>query len=194
MRSRIVAPVALLLALAACRGTEDPGADAVPSPTRSASLSTPESSPTVDQPSEPVQIRLVVEAGADVGGIDCTADPAPSVATPADEPVTVCDRMGLAYRLEPAVIVGGVESASAELPAGGDWAVTIELDNAAAADFADLTDEIAGTGQQIAIVQGGLVITAPSIEGTITGGQLQIAGNFSEAEARQLAAALQAGG
>jgi preprotein translocase subunit SecD len=192
--TRVAAYAALLLTLAACGGTDDPGADAVPSPTPSTSPSATESSPTVTQPSEPVQFRLVTEVGPAVGGVDCAVDPAPVVETPSDQPVTACDRLGLAHRLEPAAIVGGVESATADLPEGRDWTVTIDLDDAAAAAFADQTTEIAGTGQHVAIVQGGLVLSAPSVLDPITGGQVQITGTLGEADARELAAALEAGG
>lgn len=184
-----VAVGALMLALVACSGSDDTGPEAdapASSPTPSTSAPAP--------PSKPVQFRLVAEANTPSVEVDCAADPVPSVETPRNQQVTACDRVGVAYLLEPAVIVGGVENASARLPEGGDWTVTIALDEAASADLADLTAEIGGTGRQVAIVQDGVVVSAPSVQGTITGGQLEISGNFDQEDAEALAAALLAGG
>ncbi|MBO2465970.1 SecDF P1 head subdomain-containing protein [Actinomadura violacea] len=89
-----------------------------------------------------------------------------------------------------------VEHMKAEPPAGGttSWTVQIGLTAADARAFARLTEAAArqqpGTpGQQIAMVAGGRVLSAPAVTGgPITGGSVQITGSFTRAKAEDLVA------
>jgi preprotein translocase subunit SecD len=71
------------------------------------------------------------------------------------------------------------------------WVVDFTLTGEGATEFADLTTAL--VGRQLAIVLDATVISAPTIEGPITGGTGQITGNFTENRAKSLAAVLQAG-
>jgi preprotein translocase subunit SecD len=71
------------------------------------------------------------------------------------------------------------------------WVVDFSLTGEGATEFADLTTAL--VGRQLAIVLDATVISAPTIEGPITGGTGQITGNFTENRAKSLAAVLQAG-
>lgn len=132
----------------------------------------------------------------ELDSLDCAAQPPPTDATPA-LPVVACvepqedDDAASAptkYALGPARIVGGVVDADAGVPEGQvDWAVTMQLDDDAAAEFADLSAELAGTGGQIAVVLDGVVLSAPTVNGPIPDGQVQITGDFTEESARSLA-------
>lgn len=166
--------------------------DPDPSPTSSSSSSDP-AAPSGS--GEPVQLRVVVATSAaappdsvvqqQFDDLDCEAEPAP--VTPA-QPAAACDEEGVKYSLEPAAVVGGVASAVAGVPSGQvAWAVTLDLEPAAARALDDLSAELAGTGRQLAVVLDGVVLTAPTVESRITGGQLQITGSFTEEQATALA-------
>lgn len=202
MRLRVLICGVALLATAGCGGGGD-AVDPLPTPSGHPEVSPDDGNAGADgsgggdgagQAAGPVQLRVVAETDPALAPVKCAVDPVPSVATPPDEEVVVCDRLGLAYVLGPAVSVGGVESATAELPEGGDWSVLIEFDEQTADALADVTADLAESGRQLAIVHGGMVITAPSVQGAITGGRVQIAGTFSESEAEALAAAMEAEG
>ena len=74
-----------------------------------------------------------------------------------------------------------------------DWVVQVQLTDAAAPRFEQLTERLAGFGpplNQVAIVLNGAVVSAPAVQEPITGGTLQIAGGFTQDEAEALAASL----
>ena len=171
-------------------GSGEPDAPAAPT--------APSSSPADDAAAPavtgPVQFRVVTEVNPPSPDLDCAAEPQPVFETPAAKVVTACDRLGVAYVLEPAAFVGGVQEATAELSSGEDWLVDVRLDDEGTAAFADLTGLVAGTGRQVAVVVGGRVVSAPSVQEAITGGEVRLSGSLSRDEAEALAAALEAGG
>ena len=59
--------------------------------------------------------------------------------------------------------------------------------------FADLSEAMAGTEQQFAIVLDGQVISAPTFNGRIPDGNAQITGNFTKTSAESLATSLKFG-
>ncbi|WP_433137895.1 SecDF P1 head subdomain-containing protein [Actinomadura nitritigenes] len=89
-----------------------------------------------------------------------------------------------------------VERMKVEPPSGGStsWTIQIGLTKADARAFAGLTGTAAqqqpGTpGQQIAMVVGGRVLSAPAVtDGPITGGSVQITGSFTRDRAEDLVA------
>ncbi|MGI5321579.1 SecDF P1 head subdomain-containing protein [Actinomadura nitritigenes] len=89
-----------------------------------------------------------------------------------------------------------VERMKVEPPSGGttSWTIQIGLTKADARAFAGLTATAArqqpGTpGQQIAMVVGGRVLSAPAVNGgPITGGSVQITGSFTRRQAEDLVA------
>jgi preprotein translocase subunit SecD len=73
----------------------------------------------------------------------------------------------------------------------GRSVVTLEFDKEGAGKFDQAT--AANVGRQIAIVLDGKVISAPVVQERISGGNAQISGNFTTAEAQRLAIMLRAG-
>jgi preprotein translocase subunit SecD len=70
------------------------------------------------------------------------------------------------------------------------WRVTFTLTGDGSRKFAEATTRL--TGEQLAILVDGMVLSAPSVLAPITGGQGEITGSRSKAEAKDLAAALDA--
>jgi preprotein translocase subunit SecD len=120
---------------------------------------------------------------------------------------------GVKYVLDKAKVAGTeVTSAQAGLPNQQQslnsslWQVNLSLNGKGAAAFGTLTSDMYskyGTGgvnaqhpvlDELAVVLDGVVVSAPNIDqGAITGGQAQISGSFTQAQATQLADELQYG-
>ena len=66
------------------------------------------------------------------------------------------------------------------------WQVDFSLTPSGTGQFAEVTGQ--NIGKRLAIVIDGQLITAPIIQSPITGGKGQITGNFTEQEAKNLAA------
>ncbi|MCQ3932730.1 MAG: hypothetical protein DPW16_19960 [Chloroflexi bacterium] len=73
----------------------------------------------------------------------------------------------------------------AEVTSFGTWVISFTLTPAGQQIFADYTAQ--HIGDRLAIVLDGIVISAPTIQNAITGGQGQISGDFSETQANSLA-------
>ncbi|MET9325575.1 hypothetical protein [Tsukamurella sp. NPDC003166] len=126
-----------------------------------------------------LQLRVVTSAEP-VGARTCpTASPAPSA------PAELCDRPGTTlYRVAPSVTHGAATSASAS-EQSGQWLVTFQLDDADSRAVAETT--ATNIGKQLAVVVGAHVVSAPTISERIAGGTTQLAGGFTEQQARDLA-------
>lgn len=201
---------ALTLALSACGSGDDgdaadkggSGPDAAassPAPDDSPAAGDDASDDTSDDasPSGPVQFRRVLEAtGIPADGAESTPLPEDCSDVPAGQPkagaeTIACDESGIVYRLAPAEITGGVESAEAEKPANlTDWVVSLRFDAQAATAFGTLTRELAGTNKLLAIVLDGEVISAPTIQDAVEDGRVQIGGTFTEEQATTIAGQL----
>ena len=124
--------------------------------------------------------------------------------------IVSCDRSGNKYALDVAKVQGTqISDATAELSTtSNQWEVTLRLNSAGASAFGALTlhqyntyYRAAQAGNQddywldtIAVVLDGNVVTAPQIQsGPIPGGNAQITGNFTRAQAEELAAQLHSG-
>jgi hypothetical protein len=90
------------------------------------------------------------------------------------------------FSLGPAVVTSeDVASARAlEMPPTA-WVVLVELDETGTAALASLTADL--VGHRVAVVVDDLVLSAPVVQGKITTGEVQIAGRFTEADAKRLA-------
>ena len=126
-----------------------------------------------------------------------------------DTQIVSCDSSGNKYALDVAKVPGTqISNAVAALSTtSNQWDVTLTLKSAGATAFTNLTTEQATkyypgaqAGNQddqwldtIAVVLDGNVITAPQTASPIPGGIAQIAGNFTRAQAEELAADLQSG-
>jgi preprotein translocase subunit SecD len=126
-----------------------------------------------------------------------------------DTQVVSCDSSGNKYALDVAKVPGTqISRAAAALSTTADqWYVTLTLKSAGATAFTNLTSELvakylsgAEAGNQddywldtIAVVLDGKVITAPETASPIAGGVAQITGDYTRAQAEELAAQLQSG-
>lgn len=83
--------------------------------------------------------------------------------------------------------------AQASTSATGAYAVNVTLDSAGAKTFAEVTEELAPTHGQIAIVLDGVVNSAPAVQSVISDGNVSITGNFTLDEAKALKTVLDSG-
>jgi preprotein translocase subunit SecD len=112
-----------------------------------------------------------------------------------DQPLITCDKQGRKYLLSAAMIEGTqLSDASAGIPQNQvNWVVDLSFKSSARDTFAKVTQQLAGTGKQFAIVLDGKVISAPTVISPILNGNAQITGNFSQTEAQSLANSLKYG-
>ncbi|WP_198358624.1 SecDF P1 head subdomain-containing protein [Streptomyces fildesensis] len=132
---------------------------------------------------------------------DCMAPvPAGAPALSPTSPTVACDRTGpTKYVLGPVALSGrDVTSAKASLDAqtGNGWTINLVLTSAGGRKFAELTGRLSqqsAPANQIGIVLDRQVISAPSVSQSITGGAVQISGNFTRTSAQDLAAQISSG-
>jgi len=119
-----------------------------------------------------------------------------------DDPTTdllSCDRDGVAkYLLGPAIVLGTeVGGASAGIPQNqATWGVQLDLKGDGVKKFGDATSILYTLNpplSQFAIVLDGRVISDPTVNGAIPGGQASITGNFTQETALDLANVLKYG-
>ncbi|SFR20311.1 preprotein translocase subunit SecD [Lentzea waywayandensis] len=117
---------------------------------------------------------------------DCTA-PDPLLGNDdAAAPLVTCDAGEFRYDLGPVFLDGGrITEATAGLSQYGGHVVTVEFDAEGAKTWGDFTT--ANVGRQVAILINGRVLSAPTVQGAITGGTAEISGKFTADEAEQLA-------
>ena len=129
-----------------------------------------------------LQLRIVTSADP-LGARTCPGgDPAPTA------PAELCDREGATlYRLAPSVTHEPVRAARVD-QSSGRWLVNIQLGDADAGAVGEATGR--NVGKQFALVVGARVVSAPTIASPVTQGSLQVAGAFTEQQARDLAHAL----
>jgi protein-export membrane protein SecD len=115
--------------------------------------------------------------------------------------VVFLDRAGeTKYKLGPVELTGdAIDRATAVFDSGGQsavgqgWSIDFVLTDDGAVVFGDVTTRLAGVGGSLAIVVDRQVITAPSVDGAITGGTAVITGSFTQNRAQDLATQLNAG-
>ncbi|GAA0602286.1 hypothetical protein HPO96_19665 [Kribbella sandramycini] len=127
---------------------------------------------------ETLQFRRVVAVKPD----GCTAGPS-----------VLCGVDGAQYTLGAVEVDGSQVMRTEAGPAQGatGWVVTLTLDAEGTKLFSALTTELVKNRppkNQLAIVVKDQVVSAPTVSGAITAGQVQIAGNFTRAQAEKLAA------
>ncbi|GAB2586169.1 protein translocase subunit SecD [Streptomyces capparidis] len=150
------------------------------------------SSPQATQsPSAPSQDPAQQGALADV----CAKDgKKPPLGKP-EENVTACgtgEMKDYRFQLGPAAVAGtDLDDAKAVFDQqSGQWKVTLDFDGKGSKKFADVTGKLASQGapnNQFAIVLDGDVVSAPSVNESIAGGQAEISGSFGQQEAKDLA-------
>ncbi|GAA2132012.1 protein translocase subunit SecD [Streptomyces synnematoformans] len=171
------------------------------------SPSPPASSPPAETPQPPAEQAPTGQIPADVqkklDRLDCS-DPEERTkigenAKPTDT-VVACDTDGAyKYALGPAEVEGtDVDDASATYDAqqGSGWIVQLEFSDKGSDKFADVTGKLAAQAppnNQFAIELDGEVVSAPSVDESITGGRAQISGSFNQESAEELANVLSYG-
>ena len=169
-----------------------PTEDAAPTTTTTAAPD-PAAPTTTADPAAPTTTSTTLAAGTTPREADL---PDQEVVLPLKEEDRVTGRL----RLGPSKATGTiVRSARAQPPQGpGDWAVSVdltdkgnELFNQIAAACFDGTPEC--PTKQVAIVLDGIVRSAPAVQERTFTGQVQITGQFSEREAKDLALVLKFG-
>ena len=112
-----------------------------------------------------------------------------------DKPLITCDTHGNKFLLSAAVIEGTqLSDASAGIPQNQvQWQVDLSFKSSARSTFGKVTQQLAGTGKQFAIVLDGQVIEAPRVDEPILNGQAMISGGFTQQSAQALANSLKYG-
>ncbi|GAB2649158.1 protein translocase subunit SecD [Kribbella swartbergensis] len=182
-------------------GQADPTPTPTPKPSTPAAT-TPKPSTPAATPSTPAAssdpLQYVPDAATQTAFAAYKCDDNQQVDDP-NKPLFACDREGTyKYLLGPAILKGtDLSDASAGIPQGGfQWQVNLQFTGEGGDKFLKATQNIAARGQGqnlFAIVLDGEVISTPSVEQAIPGGQAQITGTFTEAEARDLANVLKYG-
>lgn len=131
---------------------------------------TPEDAGTPATPVElavPIELRPVLEAGS--------ADPSVLVLPTADgEQLTLSEPILTLHELDAAEVTFQQNT----------WVLNLDLDDADGRTFGEWT--AAHTGERLAMVADDEVLTAPLIQSAITGGELQIAGDYTQDEIQDL--------
>ncbi len=136
------------------------------------------------------------------GALDCTKAAARQGGSTDDPtaPLVTCDQNGFAkYILGPAEVLGtDIKAAQAAIDQQGSqgWYVLLSFNGAGTTKFGNFTSRVTGQASpqnQGAIVLDGLVQSAPVIQEAIKTGNAQITGNFTQAQASNLANVLKYG-
>jgi preprotein translocase subunit SecD len=158
----------VLFALAACT-TERVGPQPTPPPSPTA--------PTAVSASGPVDLRLPLE----LAPVVVAGQPSATVA-----PDPEGTRLALA---EPFLTITRLENASlSRAEYDNSWTIVLRLTEADARSFGQWTSE--HIGERLAVVVNGRVVFAPEIQAAITTGDVVIASQYTEREARDLLAQL----
>ena len=104
---------------------------------------------------------------------------------PATETV-LCDTADAKYRLRPVAInATGLRNATVDSDTlNGGWKIILDFTGDGSATWAELTG--ANVNNQVAMVLGDEVLSAPTIMSAITAGTTEISGRFTQTEAREL--------
>ncbi|HET7869950.1 MAG TPA: protein translocase subunit SecD [Actinomycetota bacterium] len=112
-----------------------------------------------------------------------------------DQSVVFAGQEGDKFRLGPVEITGDMIKRADAVYGGQNgvagWRISFTLTSSGAKTFGDVTTRL--NGKQLAIVVDNTVISAPTIEEPITGGNGEITGSFTKAEAQDLATQLNSG-
>lgn len=128
----------------------------------------------------------------------------PGQVDPEDKPLVTCARGGFEkYILGPVELTGlQLEDAEAGTVTGAngaatnEWAVNLDFNAEGGEQFGDITSRLyplADPRNRFAVTVDGYVITAPTTQAVITGGQAQITGNYDQKSAQLLADQLKYG-
>ncbi len=193
-----VAPVAFAQALPSTQPSAQPSAEPSAPPTGPASGA-------VASPADPAAAAAIDEARATrqstdpqvqaqaLQALDCSAtDPLRGYDDPT-RPLVSCNQDGTEkYVLGPSFLEGTqiATASAAQNSQGAGWVIDVTFKSDGAAIWGDYTSN--NVGKNVAFVLDGEVVSAPTIQGPIFG-TTQITGQFSQAEAQNLAGILRYG-
>ena len=196
---RDVAPVALAQPLPSdepsAAPSAEPSAAATPAPAGSpvATPADPEVAAAIDEARATRQSTDAQVQAAALQVLDCTAtDPLRGYDDPT-LPLVSCNQDGTEkYVLGPSFLEGTQISTAqaAQNSQGAGWVIDVTFKSDGAAIWGDYTSN--NVGKNVAFVLDGEVVSAPTIQGPIFG-TTQITGQFSQAEAQNLAGILRYG-
>ncbi|GAA3781698.1 protein translocase subunit SecD [Streptomyces coacervatus] len=172
-------------------------ADATPSATASSSAKTSASpSPSTSSSGSAAASKLEAQYSA----LDCTNKKQRAIAgrgAKSSDPTVACGQNSSGqwqkYILGPAEVDGtDVKNAQARFntQSAAGWTVTMEFTGKGSKKFGDITGKLAknqSPQNQFAIVLDGNVVSDPSVNQALTGGNAEITGSFSQQEAQSLA-------
>ncbi|MCW8381216.1 protein translocase subunit SecD [Streptomyces justiciae] len=170
-------------------------ADASPSASASASSSPSPSASSSSDTGSTADAKLQAQYAA----LDCSKKAARTKAgegaKPEDSTVGCGEIDGVWYKylLGPAAVAGTeVDEAKAvfDTQTAAGWQVTMDFNKSGAKKFADITGQLAQNTlpqNEFGIVLDGEVVSSPTVSQSITGGQAQISGSFTQEEAQSLA-------
>lgn len=126
-----------------------------------------DSAPTVGKAAlvVPIELRPVIDSGGTT-----VKDPATGESLRVDEPMLTIENLD------------GAEIGQAQ--GGTSWFLTLHLNDDDSATFGDWTAE--HTGERLAVVIDDEVVIAPTIQQAITGGDIQISGDFTKKDVEDL--------
>ncbi|SFE51587.1 preprotein translocase subunit SecD [Actinacidiphila alni] len=146
-----------------------------------------------DRAARPADVRQRFNA------LTCPATGTPPLSEPL-EPMPACDSdTGRKLLLGPVVLDGeDVKSAKSDLNTGGgtDWVINLSFTDRGAQDFATVTTDLSQQtppADQFAILLDDKILSAPTVQQAITGGEAQITGDFTRQRAENLAALISTG-
>jgi preprotein translocase subunit SecD len=198
-------PRALLQATTDPTASPTPSAGATASPPAATPAPKPTDASDLNWAEQPVSKGSAETYVTQFTALDCTKNNKGVSNDDPTKPLAACSKEGdFKYLLGPAEVVGtDISSASASPEVnqqgnvtGTGWQVNLSFNGKGAKKFGDVTTRLAAlqdARNQFAIVLDGLVISAPATRQAITGGNAQITGSFSEAEALTLANQLKFG-
>ena len=168
------------------------GKTTAPIATSSAKPTDPSDLNIVDAATQASYEKLVCDANFKIEG-----QPA------ANKPLVTCNRsLNEKYILGPVEVAGTeISDAQANTETVGQvstnkWLVNLSFKSKGSTEFADSTTRLYGLTDprnRFAVTLDGIVVTAPAVNGVITGGQAQITGSFTQADATALANQLKYG-
>jgi preprotein translocase subunit SecD len=185
---------ALTEGLLAQPGTPSPTASPTPNPSPSAGATAP--APAAQPPA--AEGPPSAEEQAQLAALDCADLPEGSLDDPSKSLFTCDEGNANRFLLGPADVVGtDVSSASAGIPQGDvSFVVNLDFTDEGSDKFFDSTQKLAGQtfpNNAFAIVLDGKVVSYPTVNEPIPGGQATISGSFTQAEAQALATVLNYG-
>jgi hypothetical protein len=134
----------------------------------------------------PVDLAVPVEVCPVLASDDPPLTPAPSASASASTDASVVsDAEGTEYTVDaPFMTIERIERGSVEFASGGQWVISLEMTETDGRAFGDWTTD--HVGEQAAMVIDGEVLFAPTIQGAITDGRVQVSGNYTQDEAKDI--------